>query len=243
MMPPTRKIVVDEITAVVAVADRISPSRVNRNAITTVANTSKKPSTHRWTTHQRQYSVIDRCVSRPMPNAAPKKDAIARQLPSSMMISERCEPDASGAASVGASAPPRARTIAGHMARAIRKNQMNRPANSAICQKRPRSRYSMPVVPNHQFVTVPWPILPVIESHSPIIEPSTTTTSATNRTFTPSRWNRGSRPPTAGATYRPVASQAVAIHRMPSWVCHVRTTAYGRNVSIWMPYSAPPSTP
>ena len=38
--------------------------------MTTVAKTSKKPSTHRWTTHQRQYSAIDRWVVRPIPKAA-----------------------------------------------------------------------------------------------------------------------------------------------------------------------------
>ena len=38
--------------------------------MTTVANTSKKPSTQRWTTHQRQYSAIARFVCRPAPSAA-----------------------------------------------------------------------------------------------------------------------------------------------------------------------------
>ena len=38
--------------------------RVNRKAITTVAKTSKKPSTQRWTTHQRQYSAMARLVWR-----------------------------------------------------------------------------------------------------------------------------------------------------------------------------------
>ena len=33
--------------------------------MTVVAKTSKNPSTHRWTTHQRQYSTIDRCVCWP----------------------------------------------------------------------------------------------------------------------------------------------------------------------------------
>ena len=46
----------------------------------------------------------------------------------------------------------------------------------------------------------PWPILPMIEAHSPAIEPSTTTSSAPNSTLTPSRWKAGSLPPTAGAT-------------------------------------------
>jgi hypothetical protein len=49
--------IVAKSTAMVAVATRMSCRRTNRNAIATVANTSKKPSTQRWTTHQRQYSI------------------------------------------------------------------------------------------------------------------------------------------------------------------------------------------
>ena len=51
------------------------------------------------------------------------------------------------------------------------------------------------------------------------------TSRQTNRKFTPSRWNFGSWPETAGAMNRPVASQAVAIQKMPSCVCQVRVTA------------------
>ena len=47
-----------ELDAAVAVAVRNRPMRVNRKAMTTVANTSKNPSTQRCTTHQRQYSAI-----------------------------------------------------------------------------------------------------------------------------------------------------------------------------------------
>ncbi len=35
---------------------------MKKKAITTVAKTSKKPSTQRCTTHQRQYSMTVRCV-------------------------------------------------------------------------------------------------------------------------------------------------------------------------------------
>ena len=58
-------------TATVAVLTRSSPSRVNRKAMTAVANTSKKPSTHRCTTHQRQYSTMERCVCSPHMSPAP----------------------------------------------------------------------------------------------------------------------------------------------------------------------------
>ncbi len=71
MMPPNKKIAVEAIVALVAVRALISPSREKRNAMTTVAKTSKKPSTHRCTTHQRQYSMSDRWVLRPIPKAAP----------------------------------------------------------------------------------------------------------------------------------------------------------------------------
>lgn len=49
--------------------------------------------------------------------------------------------------------------------------------------------------------------------------------SAPKSTLTPRRWKRGSCPETAGAMKSPVASQAVAIEKMPSCVCHVRVTA------------------
>ncbi len=65
MMPPERKIVADSTLARAAMRIVTSPSRANRNAMTTVAKTSKKPSTHRCTTHQRQYSATARFVRRP----------------------------------------------------------------------------------------------------------------------------------------------------------------------------------
>ena len=51
--------IVANSTATVAVRTASRPSRVNRKAITAVAKTSKKPSTHRCTSHQRQYSTIE----------------------------------------------------------------------------------------------------------------------------------------------------------------------------------------
>ena len=47
MMPPDRKIVVENKAALVALRISSSLSRVNRKAITTVAKTSKNPSTQR----------------------------------------------------------------------------------------------------------------------------------------------------------------------------------------------------
>ena len=45
-----------------------------------------------------------------------------------------------------------------------------------------------------------------------------------NRKFTPRRCSLGSWPAIAGAMYRPVASQAVAIQSTASCVCHVRVS-------------------
>ncbi len=69
--PPVRNTTVANSTALVAVFTRTSPSFVNRKAMTAVANTSKNPSTQRCTTHQRQYSTIDRWVLRPHIRPAP----------------------------------------------------------------------------------------------------------------------------------------------------------------------------
>jgi hypothetical protein len=57
-MPPNMKTMVSRMIALLAVAARIRPRRVNSSAMTAVAKTSKKPSTHRCTSHQRQYSTI-----------------------------------------------------------------------------------------------------------------------------------------------------------------------------------------
>src|SRR3546814_18284759 len=52
-------------TATVAVDVFSKPRRVKINAITAVANTSKKPSTHRCPSHQRQYSTSEIWVCSP----------------------------------------------------------------------------------------------------------------------------------------------------------------------------------
>ena len=51
--------------AITADCTRTRPSRTKIREITAVAKTSKKPSTHRWTTHQRQYSAMARFSWRP----------------------------------------------------------------------------------------------------------------------------------------------------------------------------------
>src|SRR3954447_11109088 len=71
MMPPERKIVAESRADLAAKAGRIKPRRVKKKAITVVANTSKKPSTQRCTTHQRQYSTMVRCVCCPQVSPAP----------------------------------------------------------------------------------------------------------------------------------------------------------------------------
>lgn len=71
MIPPDKKMVADSSAPLAASRGRISPRRVKKNAMTVVAKTSKNPSTQRWTTHQRQYSTIERCVCCPHINPAP----------------------------------------------------------------------------------------------------------------------------------------------------------------------------
>ncbi|MNC57522.1 hypothetical protein D3C75_1071940 [compost metagenome] len=51
--------------AVVAMRRDTRPRVEKMKASAVVANTSKKPSTHRWTIHQRQYSITDRLVRSP----------------------------------------------------------------------------------------------------------------------------------------------------------------------------------
>ena len=64
----------------------------------------------------------------------------------------------------------------------------------------------------------------MMPNHWPVSEPPTTTSSAPNSTFTPSRWKRGSWPETAGAMNSPVASHEVAIQKMASCTCQVRAS-------------------
>ena len=65
------KMMVANSTAILAVDVLIRPKRVKINAITAVANTSKKPSTHKCTSHQRQYSTSEMWVCSPHIRAAP----------------------------------------------------------------------------------------------------------------------------------------------------------------------------
>ncbi|MPM78003.1 hypothetical protein SDC9_125013 [bioreactor metagenome] len=64
-MPPSRNSDADARLAVVAMGRETRPMLENTKASAVVANTSKKPSTHRCTTHQRQYSITDRLVRSP----------------------------------------------------------------------------------------------------------------------------------------------------------------------------------
>lgn len=66
-----QEIVADKSAEAAAMPGRMRPSRMKKKAMTVVAKTSKKPSTHRCTTHHRQYSTIDRCVCWPQVSPAP----------------------------------------------------------------------------------------------------------------------------------------------------------------------------
>ncbi len=72
-------------------------------------------------------------------------------------------------------------------------------------------------------------------SHWPVIEPTTITSSAPNRTFTPRRWNFGSWPLTSGPMNRPAASHAVAIQKMPSLHVPGAGHAVGQDFESLMP--------
>src|ERR1043165_4014079 len=100
-------------TATLALELRSKPRRVNKKAITAVANTSKNPSTHRCTTHQRQYSTIDTCVCSPHTSHAPEKKPIHTVA-------------ANNNETMDLDSPPW--RIAGHRARPTNVSQIPRPA-------------------------------------------------------------------------------------------------------------------
>ena len=125
--PPAMKMIVANNTATVASLIGISPSRVNRNAITAVAKTSKNPSTHRCTSHQRQYSIIDSELCSFHSSAAPKNRPIATaERKNSIVMCLASDLSRS----------------AGISARPTRKSQIISPINRNHCQNRPMSAYS-----------------------------------------------------------------------------------------------------
>ena len=109
--------------------------------MTAVANTSKKPSTHRCTTHQRQYSTIESACARP---TSARRRRTGRCRPSTGTAARRSTCDVvAGARS------------AGHSARPTSVSQSSRPTNRKICQKRPMSAYSQPWWPNQKLYVEP----------------------------------------------------------------------------------------
>ena len=221
MMPPARKIVAESSDGRgrrCRAARR--PSRANRNAMTTVAKTSKKPSTQRCTTHQRQYSAMARLVCRPAHRGRRRRTA-------------RSRPRRSGTARAAAAARPAARSAGQQRARPSgpargtgRRTGRSARTGRGRCTRSPggrtRSSASMP--------SFCWTLEPL-----PASEPTTMTSRRTNRKLTPSRWNRGSCPRRPGAMNRPVASHAVAIQKMPSCVCQVRVTRRAATSPSGMP--------
>ncbi|MCY1186253.1 hypothetical protein D9M73_271100 [compost metagenome] len=63
--PPSMNSEAEAREAAEAVRFPTRPMVTKMKASAVVANTSKKPSTHRCTTHQRQYSITDRWVRAP----------------------------------------------------------------------------------------------------------------------------------------------------------------------------------
>ncbi|MNN98950.1 hypothetical protein D3C81_2184770 [compost metagenome] len=64
-IPPSMNSEAEARLAAVAMRTDTRPRVEKMKASAVVAKTSKKPSTHRCTTHQRQYSITDKCVRSP----------------------------------------------------------------------------------------------------------------------------------------------------------------------------------
>jgi hypothetical protein len=101
--------------------------REKMKARAAVAKTSKKPSTHRWTTHQRQYSITERWLRALKKKPAAYMRPMAALAPVNIHTSEWLSSR---------------RESAGQRPRSMRVSQSTRPTKRAICQARPRSTYS-----------------------------------------------------------------------------------------------------
>ena len=138
---------------------RIRSSRVKKKAITVVAKTSKKPSTHRCTTHQRQYSTIDkvRVLSPGQARAVEQADGRG---------GEHEEPEQVACARPDSSAPDEWRAPPGRARSASRRT-------TGSARRAPDRRIRIPDVPKETS----WnrDSLLMTLSHSPVIEPATTT--------------------------------------------------------------------
>src|SRR5687767_4299294 len=198
--PPDMNTIVANNTAVVADFACTSPSLTKISAITAVANTSKNPSTHRCTSHQRQYSTSEMCVCSPHISAAPKNRPM-------QTVDRNSRPTIALVSFFG----PRS---TGHSARPTNVSHSNKPMNRNHCQKRPMSAYSQPWWPNQKLLARP--SFCITASHCPANAPTTMTSRQTNRKLTPNLWNLGSCPDSAGAMYNPVPSHATAIHSTAS---------------------------
>ena len=97
--------------------------------------------------------------------------------------------------------------------------QKKRPIESSTCQKRPRSRYSKPWLPNQAHRS---PVRPKIPAHSPMRLPKTTMARAPSSPKARRRWPCGSLPAIIGARKMPAARKEVATQKMASCTCQVR---------------------
>ena len=82
--------------------------------------------------------------------------------------------------------------------------------------------YSRPWLPSQKLKSKPFFCSVPSQPHA--VEPTTMRMSAQNSTSTPSFCSLGSCPDRSGEMYRPVASHAVAIQKIPSCVWTVRLT-------------------
>ena len=187
--------------------------------MTAVANTSKKPSTHRCTTHQRQYSTIDdvRVLAPHQAGAVEQADRDGGQ--------EQQADDRRGFVLAPHRRPQRAADQRQPQQQADEQEDLPEAAEVDV----------FPALVAEPEVVLSRPSFCITANHWPANAPTTMISRQTNSKFTPSRWNFGSCPEIAGAMYRPVPSHAVAIHSTASWVCQVRVSEYGRMLASAKP--------
>ena len=130
------------------------------------AKNSNDCSTHRWTTHQRQKSLIVNDFSIPVSGIMPNTYRIAMlRVAAQIRFSRRMRPDQNCRVARHSISP------VGHKARNIRPLQISRPAKKPICQTRPSWMYERPWLPNQNQDCCPiWPMMP---SQFPISAPAT----------------------------------------------------------------------
>ena len=210
MMPPDRKIVAESSAAAAAVPARIRPSRAKRKAMTDGGEDLEEALDPQ--VHHPPAPVLDdrqvRVLARRQARAVEDGDGRRRRsgtAPAAAAARRGCR-------SAGRQRPDHQEQPEEQARRAARSARRGPGRRTRSPGGRSRTQASSPSSCCGRSAT------------RPASEPTTTTSSAPNRTLTPSRWPVGSLPLTSGPMNRPAASQAVAIQKMPSCMCQVRVT-------------------